>query len=308
LTTLGKQLILAILSRLDFLYARHRGVHEQLLPSLLGRGVASRCSSADAGSGAHTATYTPFVLTRASEQSLPQELQVCVPAEADGWTGRVEMTRKSRSPAALLSPRQKRDRAARDAAGPRTPWAMGQRGEGAKGLLAEPGSSVLVKQESDFVCFAEPSSCLRRTLCLEESPGGDLFIVTGMEATGPGSVPAPALCSPLRGRSLFTPSSLRQHPTKMQRGGTKHFGIVCWRVSLGRLQTRLRHGVPDPAPRSPGPSAAPDPRYKATSERRSTRLLTPLLLFLFQGSAPILVVMVILLNIGVAILFINFFI
>lgn len=35
---------------------------------------------------------------------------------------------------------------------------------------------------------------------------------------------------------------------------------------------------------------------------------SPPLLLLFQGSAPILVAMVILLNIGVAILFINFFI
>lgn len=42
--------------------------------------------------------------------------------------------------------------------------------------------------------------------------------------------------------------------------------------------------------------------------RPSGHLLTRLLLFLLQGSAPILVVMVILLNIGVAILFINFFI
>uniref|UniRef100_G1RLB8 Junctophilin n=1 Tax=Nomascus leucogenys TaxID=61853 RepID=G1RLB8_NOMLE len=45
------------------------------------------------------------------------------------------------------------------------------------------------------------------------------------------------------------------------------------------------------------------PRLSLTSSPRS-----PLALVLFQGSAPILVVMVILLNIGVAILFINFFI
>lgn len=43
-------------------------------------------------------------------------------------------------------------------------------------------------------------------------------------------------------------------------------------------------------------------------ERTIQTRLNPSSLLLFQGSAPILVAMVILLNIGVAILFINFFI
>ena len=66
--------------------------------------------------------------------------------------------------------------------------------------------------------FAESEGCLRRTLCLDERARGDLFIVAGTEAIDLGLVPASAVCSSLRGRSLFTPSSLRQQPAKIQRG------------------------------------------------------------------------------------------
>ena len=54
----------------------------------------------------------------------------------------------------------------------------------------------------------------------------------------------------------------------------------------------------------PSPLGTPN---LAQEEGSGLRLTSPFLLR-FQGSAPILVAMVILLNIGVAILFINFFI
>lgn len=83
--------------------------------------------------------------------------------------------------------------------------------------LADAGSGARIGTYMPFVsAFAESEGCLRRTLCLDERARGDLFIVTGTEAIELGLVPASAVCSPLRGRSLFTPSSLRQQPAKIQ--------------------------------------------------------------------------------------------
>lgn len=103
-------------------------------------GAHPRVCSADAGSGAHTGTYMPFVLMHDSKQSLPQDLQIDVSIEANGWKVSVEVAQKSRSPAAFLSPGRKRDSAPRDAAGPknalRTPHNSAWRGS--KGAPARP--------------------------------------------------------------------------------------------------------------------------------------------------------------------------
>lgn len=184
----------------------------------------------------------------------------------------MEVAQKSRSPAALLSLGHKGTALPGMLRAPKTPWAMGQCGEGAKGLLAEPGSLLLV--ERDLSAFGEPEGCLRRTLCLAERAGGDLFIVTGTEAADLGLVPASAVCSPLRGRSSFTPSSLGQQPAKLQRGLPRALGSFAggckWAVwglqpavlprpgpstTFGRLPTRLL--TPSPSLSLPGLSSNP---------------------------------------------------
>lgn len=72
--------------------------------------------------------------------------------------------------------------------------------------LADTGSRTRIGTYVPFVsAFAELEGCLRRTLCLDKRARGDLFIVTGTEAIDLGLVPASTVCSPLRGRSLFTP-------------------------------------------------------------------------------------------------------
>lgn len=65
---------------------------------------------------------------------------------------------------------------------PGTPWAVGRGGEGAKGLLAEPGSFLWVKQEGILSAFAGSGGCLRRTSSLDGRAQGDMFIATGTEA------------------------------------------------------------------------------------------------------------------------------
>lgn len=66
----------------------------------------------------------------------------------------VEVAQKSRSPAALLSHRGRRNRAAKDAAGPKNTLCYGSVWGGSKVLLAKPGS-FLVNQERDLSASAE---------------------------------------------------------------------------------------------------------------------------------------------------------
>lgn len=75
----------------------------------------------------------PFVLMYDSKQSLPPDLQVYMSIEANGWKVIVEVAQKSRSPAALLSLRDKRDRVARGASGPKNALGYGSVREGSKG-------------------------------------------------------------------------------------------------------------------------------------------------------------------------------
>lgn len=91
----------------------------------------------------------------------------------------VEVAQKNRSLAALLSLGHQRDSATRDAAGAGN--AVGG-GSGAKGLLAEPGSFLWVKQEGILSAFAGSGGCLRRTSRLDGKARGDPFIATGTEA------------------------------------------------------------------------------------------------------------------------------
>lgn len=86
----------------------------------------------------------PFVLMHDGKQRLPRGLQVSI--EAKGWKASVEVTQKSPSPAARLSPRRKREGATRDPAGPESALGYGSAWGGSMGLL-------LVKQEKDFICL-----------------------------------------------------------------------------------------------------------------------------------------------------------